>query len=279
MVNEEQLPYMLQLLDDDEPAIQDALRHEFSETSGDLSNEIAALAIDLNPTDQKRLSKMLLPGRRETLLQEWQIPQAGAAALDDDWDTFEDRLRLISDFLHDGVTLRPALPDILDMLADEATEAKVHLNENKLRVWMFESGKFIGNKNDYYTPINSDLAWCAEAGVGNPISLALLYMLVARRLHLEVSGCNYPGHFLARIHLNGKSMLVDCFHKGRLISVEEILQENKSISDYARQAILTTAPLGHILMRILRNLEHSFNKLQREEDAKIFRMIFERMNR
>jgi hypothetical protein len=279
MVNEEQLPYMLQLLDDDEPAIQDALRHEFSETSGDLSNEIAALAIDLNSTDRKRLSKMLLPGRRETLLHEWQVPQTGAAALDDDWDTFEDMLRLISDFLHDGVTLRPALPDMLDMLAEEATEAKVHFSENRLRKWMFESGRFTGNKDDYYTPQNSDLAWCAEAGLGNPISLALLYMLVGRRLNLEISGCNYPGHFLARIHLDGKSMLVDCFHKGRLISVEEILRENKNISDYAKQAILTTAPLGHILMRILRNLEHSFNKLKREEDAKIFRMIFERMHR
>ncbi|MFC5051695.1 transglutaminase-like domain-containing protein [Rubritalea spongiae] len=279
MVDEQQLPYMLQLLDDEEPAIQDALRHEFSTTSGDLSNEIAALAMDLKPTDLKRLSQMLLPGRRDTLLQEWQIPQGGAAALDDDWDTFEDMLRLISDFLHDGVTLRPALPDTLDMLVEEAINEKAHLSENSLRLWMFDSGRFSGNKNDYYTPHNSDLSWCMETGSGNPISLALLYILVGRRLNMEITGCNYPGHFLARIQLDGKPVLIDCFHKGRIISVDEILQDNKSISDYAKQAILTTAPLGHILMRILRNLEHSFNKLKREDDAKIFRMIFERMHR
>ncbi|MFC4993694.1 transglutaminase-like domain-containing protein [Rubritalea tangerina] len=277
MVNEDQLPFMLKLLDDKEPAIQEALREEFSDTSGDLSNEIAALAIDLKPADHQRLSELLLPGRRETLVHEWRVPQGGADALDEDWDSFEDLLRLISDYLHDGVTLRPALPDLLDMLAEDATAAKADRSENKLRFWMFESGKFVGNKDDYYTPKNSDLSWCMDTGLGNPISLALLFMLVARRLDLEVSGCNYPGHFLARIHLDGKPMLVDCFHRGRLISVEEILNENKNISPYAKQAILSQAPLGHIMLRILRNLEHSFNKLKQDEDAKIFKLIFESM--
>jgi len=173
--------------------------------------------------------------------------------------------------------LRPSLPDILDMLAEDAIAGRHHISENMLRVWMFESGRFVGNKDNYYTPINSDLSWCAETGLGNPISLALLYMLVARRLDLDVTGCNYPGHFLARIQLDSKPMLVDCFHKGRLIPVEEILNENKNISTYAKQAILTQAPLGHILLRMLRNLEHCFNKLKYEEDAKIFKMIFESM--
>jgi len=277
MLNEDQLPHMLKLLDDDEPAIQDALREEFSDTSGDLSNELAALAIDLKPADRRRLSILLLPGRRETLIQEWRVPQGGADALNEDWESFEYMLRLISDYLHDGVTLRPALPDMLDMLAEDAIAGRHHISENKLRVWMFESGKFIGNKDSYYTPANSDLSWVADTGLGNPISLALLYMLVARRLNLDVTGCNYPGHFLARIQLDSKPMLVDCFHKGRLIPVEEILNENKNISTYAKQAILTQAPLGHILLRMLRNLEHSFNKLKYEDDAKIFKMIFDSM--
>ena len=277
MLNEDQLPHMLKLLDDDEPAIQEALREEFSDTSGDISSELAALAIDLNPADQRRLSLLLLPGRRDTLIQEWRIPQGGADALDEDWESFEDMLRLISDYLHDGVSLRPSLPDILDIIADEAAADHHHLSENKLRAWMFESGKFVGNKDNYYTPKNSDLSWCSDTGVGNPISLALLYMLVARRLDLDVSGCNYPGHFLARIQLDSRPMLVDCFHRGRLIPTAEILYKNKNISTYAKEAIVAQAPLGHIMLRMLRNLELSFTKLKYSEDAKIFKMIFERM--
>lgn len=278
MVDEEKLPHMLKLLDDSEPAIQDALRHEFSDTNGDLSHELAALAIDLKPTDHQHLSDLLLPGRRETLIHEWQVPQGGADALNEDWDRFEDLLRLICDFLHDGVTLRPSLPDMLDLISDEAREANAHISENSLRVWMFESEKFKGNKDDYYSPNNSDLCNCADTGLGNPISLAVLYMLVARRLNLEVTGCNYPGHFLARIHLDSKPILVDCFHKGRLISVEEILIENKNISAYAKQAILGEAPLGHIMLRTLRNLEHGFTKLKRTKDALLFKKLFESLH-
>lgn len=274
MVDEENLPHILKLLDDTEPAIQQALRQEFSDTNGDLSHEIAALAIDLSPREHRSLSTLLQPGRRETLIQEWQVPQGGADALNDDWDRFEDLMRLICDFLHDGVTLRPTLPDMLDILEEDARSAKAHLSEDQLRIWMFESGRFVGNKENYYTPANSDLCHCIDSGYGNPISLALLFIMLGRRLNLEVSGCNYPGHFLARINVEGSPMLVDCFHKGRLISVETILSENKNISEYAKQAILVDAPLGHILLRTTRNLEHAFKKLKRPKDADLFLKLF-----
>ncbi|SHK00293.1 Regulator of sirC expression, contains transglutaminase-like and TPR domains [Rubritalea squalenifaciens DSM 18772] len=273
MVTEEQLPYLLKLLDDEEPAIQSALQHEFAETNGDLSHEIAALAIDLPVRDRMKLSHLLLPGRRETLEHEWQVPHGGADALAEDWDTFESLLRLVSDFLHDGVTLRPSLPDMIDMLAMEAADEIENLSANQLRLWMFESGKFIGNRENYYIPQNNDLCWVADTGFGSPISLATLFILVAHRLELEVSGCNYPGHFLARIHIDGKALLVDCFHRGRLIPVHELLSNNKNISQTAKIAILTECHLGHMLSRILRNLEHSFRKDKQMGEALLFRKL------
>lgn len=273
MITEEALPHLLRLLDDEEPCTQAALQRQFSESSGDLSHELAALAIDLSSKDQLRLSELLLPGRRETLIQEWQTPEGGAHGLDEDWESFEALLRLISDFLHDGVTLRPSLSDMLDILAEEAEQTIPKLNANSLRSWMFENGRFIGNQNDYYAPQNSDLCWTADTGFGNPISLAVLYMLVGQRLGLEIYGCNYPGHFLAKIHIDGRAMLVDCFHKGKLIPVDELFSEQKQLSQQARSAVQHHAQLGHIISRILRNLEHSFRKLNREHDAELFHKL------
>ena len=277
MVDLGKLPYMLQLLDDDEPAIQSAISKELASSSGDLSHEIAALGVDISSKSQKILSSMLEPGRRETLAAEWQIPPHGAHSLDGDFATFESYLSLISDFLHDGITLRPSLPDILDILADEARSENAHISENALRAWLFESGRFKGNKDNYYAAENSDLCWCIDNETGNPISLSLIFILVARRLDLEVHGCNYPGHFLAMITRDGKQQLADCFHRGRLISVDEVLNSNKHISEYARAAITESAPLGSILLRTIRNLMHSFKKLKRAEDEKLFAQIFEKM--
>ena len=264
MITKTKLPYLIKLLDDQDPAIQAALKDEFAESSGDLSNELTALGleVDLSQQDKMKLSKLLLPARRETLINEWQIPAGGRAAMADDWDSFEYHLRLISDYLHNGISLRPTLSDALDLLADEFSSEHENesLNADKLRVWMFTNEKFKGNTEQYYLPHNNDLCWVIDSEKGNPISLATLFILVARRLNLDVSGCNYPGHFLARIFLDDEMQLVDCFHKGRLIPAKKVIAEHKDISIKAKLAISAHASLGDILLRFVKNIEYSFKQ-------------------
>lgn len=269
------LPHMLKLLDDDEPNTQSALQTAFLNTSGDLSDDIAALGVDLSPKDQSSLEKYLQPARRIRLTEEWRSPANGVAGLDEDWEEFEHLLRLISDYLHNGVSLRPSLSDSLDLWAEEFQAAHKTPTTNKLRIWLFEEQRLVGNKDDYYHPNNSDLAYSMEKGHGNPIGLATIFQLIAQRCNLEVTTSNYPGHFLARITEDGLPVLVDCFNQGRLIPIDKLLAENKEISREAKFAILTDCPLGISLLRMIRNLELSFKKLKRTEDANIFRTIAE----
>ena len=53
-------------------------------------------------------------------------------------------------------------------------------------------------------------------GVGAPIALSLVYLLVARWAGLSVAGVALPNHFLIRIH-GPRPLLVDPFHGGRVI--------------------------------------------------------------
>ena len=281
MITETKLPYLLKLLDDQEPVTQAALKSEFANSSGDLSHELTALGseIDLSPKDKAKLSNLLLPARRDTLISEWQIPAGGQAAMAEDWDSFEYHLRLISDYLHDGISLRPTLSDTLDILTENYT--KEHHNAisdvNTLREWLFTNERFKGNKDQYYHPNNSDLCWVVDAGLGNPISLTTLFMLVARRLDFDVTGCNYPGHFLARIFHNDEIQLVDCFHKGKLIPVKKILSEHKEISHQAKTAIMHPSTLGGILTRFLRNIEHSLKQSDVSEQNNLDLQLFQKL--
>lgn len=287
MITEKQLPHLIKLLDDKEPATQEALKQEFASSSGDLSNELTALgiSIDLSARDKAKLSHLLLPARRKTLINEWQIPAAGRAALAEDWDSFEYHLRLISDYLHDGITLRPSLSDVLDMLADDFLNDhdKASINANQLRIWMFAEERFIGNTKNYYLPQNSDLCWVADSGMGNPISLATLYILLGRRLNMDISGCNYPGHFLARIYSGSEMQLVDCFHQGRIIPAQSVLAKHKEISISAKLAITEHACLGDILWRFLQNLEHAFKQSKdlanHEADIQLFTTLSRSLDR
>lgn len=269
------LPHMLRLLDDDEPSTQSALKSAFSDTSGDLSDELAALGVDLSSKDQNTLSSYLEPARRKKLIEDWRTPATGISGLDEDWEEFEHLLRLLSDFLHNGINLRPSLSDSLDIWANEFLSSHNAPTADKLRLWLFEQGRLTGNKEDYYSPLNSDLAHSLNEGTGNPIGLAVIYQLIGQRCGLEISTSNYPGHFLARISINSSPNLVDCFNRGLLIPIDKLIQENKEISREAKFAVLTDCPLGVSLLRIVRNLELSFNKLKRTEDAKVLNAIAE----
>ena len=69
----------------------------------------------------------------------------------------------------------------------------------KLKVFnhiMFDVHGFEGNKKHYHSTDNSFINRVLESKKGNPISLAVLYLILADRLDLPVYGVNLPRHFI-----------------------------------------------------------------------------------
>ncbi len=58
---------------------------------------------------------------------------------------------------------------------------------------------FNGCDNDYYNPRNSYLDHVLTRREGIPVSLALVYLELGRRLDLRLVGVNFPGHFLVAV--------------------------------------------------------------------------------
>ena len=57
---------------------------------------------------------------------------------------------------------------------------------------------FAGNASEYYDPRNSYLNEVIDRRMGIPITLAVVYMEVSRRIGFAVDGVGLPGHFIAR---------------------------------------------------------------------------------
>ncbi|MBI24743.1 MAG: hypothetical protein CMN05_14300 [Roseibacillus sp.] len=264
---ENELPHLVKLLDDDDPAVRQILSERFATCRGDVSAELVRLGITLANGEQSRLSELLAPGRRRQIRHQWVIPQQGFDESNGDWESFELLLRLLSELLHDGTSLRPTLPDALDQITDEAILHDAHRDERSLCRFLFESGRFQGNKADFYHPGNADLLWIIMNRKGNPIGLTVLAMLIAHRLGLCIGGCNFPAHFLAWISVDGHSHLVDCFGAGRLIPVEEIRSNSAVLTPDSRRAIRGPCSMRDILLRILRNLHLTFTQHDRGNDA------------
>ena len=263
---ETELPHLVRLLDDDNPIVRKTLSERFAECQGDVSSELDRLGIRLPEEDRTRLSNLLAPGRRRQIRNQWVVPQQGLDEGGADWESFEQLLRLLSELLHDGTSLRSSLPDAIDRIADEAVLNNAQGDEQSLCEFLFGSGRFCGDKEGFYSPSNADLLWIITNRKGNPIGLAVLAMLVGHRLNLDIGGCNFPAHFLAWITIEGNPHLVDCFGGGRIISVDDVRDNSAVLTPDSRRAIQGPCTMRDILVRILRNLHLAFTQHDRVDD-------------
>src|SRR5581483_372967 len=83
---------------------------------------------------------------------------------------------------------------------------------------LFQHNGLQGNREEYYDPRNSYLNEVLDRRLGIPITLALIYMEVGRRLGFPLFGVGMPGHFLLKHYdIDGRETLIDCFNGGDIL--------------------------------------------------------------
>jgi len=155
---------------------------------------------------------------------------------------------------------------------DIAPEEKVvALNE-----FLFDDLGYSGNTRDYYDPRNSYLNEVIDRRTGIPITLAVLYMEIGRRIGLPVEGVSFPGHFLVRLQVRGGTLVLDPFSGGMPQSGEELRERLKRlippgaagrvpVEQLALDSFLEPAGKRQILARLLRNLKAIYRENNQPE--------------
>jgi regulator of sirC expression with transglutaminase-like and TPR domain len=113
---------------------------------------------------------------------------------------------------------------------------------------------FRGNADDYYNVRNSLLPSVIDSRLGIPISLSVLYMIVARRASITVDGINLPQHFVVR---HG-AVLFDPFDGGRILTTRDCAAILSKQALTLHPSYLQTAHPKQILARMLSNLLYIF---------------------
>ncbi len=123
--------------------------------------------------------------------------------------------------------------------------------------WLFDHLGFAGNTNDYYDPRNSFLCEVLDRRIGIPISLSVLYLEVARRVHVLAQGVNFPGHFLVRVAIEDAWLFLDPFSGGRALTpsdLEALLRKTTQPDAVLEPSVIAAASKRQILARMLVNL-------------------------
>jgi regulator of sirC expression with transglutaminase-like and TPR domain len=161
---------------------------------------------------------------------------------------------------------------LLDSFASDISESlrAVTAAEDILGVlngYLFDELGFAGNEEQYHDPDNSYLNRVLDRRTGNSINLCLVYLLLARRLVLPITGIGLPGHFVCRFQSSSAEIYIDAFNRGKLMTkadcVQYLLQGNYSI----REDYLAPVSPRRILLRICGNLHQIYLQLEQTETA------------
>lgn len=142
----------------------------------------------------------------------------------------------------------------------------------------FEQYGFKGNSQNYTSPLNSYINTVIETKKGNPLSLSILYSIVAQQLGLPIYGVNLPNHFilaymdehgtsrfLSNANQHGVLFYINTFSRGSLFQKEDIDQFLKGLNLPLSPTFYEPCSNSDILRRMLTNLITAFQQVGNAE--------------
>lgn len=138
----------------------------------------------------------------------------------------------------------------------------------------FGTYHFSGNSKNYTSPLNSYINTVIETRKGNPLSLSILYSIVAQQLKLPVYGVNLPNHFIlaymdemgtnqyiSNANEYGVLFYINAFSKGSLFQKEDIHHFLDGLSLPHERSYYEPCSNSDIIRRMLTNLVAAFQQV------------------
>lgn len=160
----------------------------------------------------------------------------------------------------------------------------------------FQVHKFKGNTENYHDVNNSYISKVLETRQGNPISMAIVYSLIAQRLNIPIFGVNLPQHFvLGYRSAEGVEIIkrfndpgtvggpdegdimfyINPFSEGLVLNHESLASFLKQLNIEPKPEYFKVCSNVEILQRVLRNLLFSYEKIEAEDKAELVRRLME----
>lgn len=130
---------------------------------------------------------------------------------------------------------------------------------------LFSKLHFGANTKNFHSPGNSMLSVVLQTKKGNPISLCIIYMLVAQKLKMPVYGVNLPNLFVMTYKHEDAQFYINAFNRGLIFSKKEIDEYIDNLKLPKQDKYYEPCSSVDIITRVLRNLVNAHEKLGHTE--------------
>ncbi len=179
---------------------------------------------------------------------------------------------IIASYQYPDYTKDELEADIYQLYYEVWTHVKEDMNDmDKIKVMnhvLFQQLKFSANTKNFHSPKNSFLNIVIESRKGNPISLCIMYLLLARKIGLPISGVNLPNLFVLTYIKDDIQFYINVFNRGLIFSKEDIERYIVQLKLNPDEGFFAPCDSITIIKRMLQNLIHAYDK-DNDEDKKI----------
>lgn len=259
-MNENELNALISLLDDTDINIVEQIESKLMSMGRDIVPSLEkAWESNLNPLLQNRLESIIHSLQFEDVkmsLMSWKHKE--------DPDLLEG-MWIIASYQFpdlDILELRQKIEHIYHTIWVEIENATSPMDKIRMiNHVLYQKFKFGANTKNFHAPSNSMINQVFESKKGNPISLGVIYILLAQKLELPVYGVNLPNLFVVTYFTPEETFYVNAFNRGLIFS-------RSDIDTYIAQLKLPYSPMFYepctaiaIIQRVLRNLIVAFERL------------------
>jgi len=280
-INEKELNALVSLLEDDD-----------HEVITNVENKLLSLGTDVIPLLEKEWMKnTLIPlvrGRIEDIihtlqydllqdkLKAWKL--AGASDL-------MEGMMLVANYQYPDLSMKFLSRKFEQFYFESWTEFKAEMNPMEqvkiLSSIMFNKLKFRPNTKNFHAPSNGMINIVLESKRGNPLSLCVIYLLLAQRLKLPIYGVNLPNLFIVTYKTEDTQFYINVFNNGIIFTKEDIDNYIKQLNLTKQDTYFEPCTNVDMIVRALRNLSASFEKLgeyKKSDDVKVLLQSIEDTN-
>jgi regulator of sirC expression with transglutaminase-like and TPR domain len=248
------------LLDDDDKEVLINVEQKLLSLGGDVIPLLESeWEYNFNPTVQRKIEDIIHVLQFENLLDRfhrWKN-QKGKDLLTGMW--------LVATYQYPDLELENLTKELEQIYYEVWTEFKPDLypydQVKVLNGVLFSKLRFSANTKNFHSPSNSMINSVLETRKGNPISLAVVYLLIARKLNMPVYGVNLPNLFILTFKNKETQFYINAFNRGLIFSREDIDNYISELHLNKQDTFYEPCTNLDIIQRVLRNLMVSFEKI------------------
>ncbi len=277
-LNNKELKAMVSLLDDDDFEIVEHIEDKIKSMGTYI---IPYLEFEwensFNPVVQKRIEDLVHNLQFELLkekLYAWRI-NGGMDLLEGVW--------LVNTYQYPDLEYEQLSKELEQLYYEAWLEFKAEIHPvDQIKILnsvIFSKLHFGANTKNFHSPGNSMLSVVLQTKKGNPISLCIIYMLVAQKLKMPVFGVNLPNLFVMTYKQDDVQFYINAFNRGLVFSKKEVDEYIVNLKLPPNDRFYEPCTHIDIVARMLRNLINSHEKLghtERVDEVKVLLNIVER---